>query len=49
MNTNLITFADETSMTVDGIGADGAQETACDLCDEMGIAFGEIVSVRRVK
>lgn len=49
MNTYLITFADETSMTVDGIGADGAQETACDLCDEMGIAMPEIVSIKRVR
>lgn len=49
MNTYLITFADDTILTVDGIGADGAQETACDVCDAMGIPMPEIVSIRRVR
>lgn len=49
MNTYLITFADDTTLTVDGIGPDGAQETACDVYDEVGIAMPEIVSIRRVR
>ena len=49
MNTYLITFEDGTSMEVDGIGPDGAQETACDLCDEMGISMPAIVSIRCVR
>ncbi|WP_234775208.1 hypothetical protein [Paraburkholderia tropica] len=48
LNTYLITFEDETSMEVQGIGRDGAQETACDVCDAMGICMPAIVSIRRV-
>lgn len=48
MNTYLITFEDDTSMEVEGIGPDGAQETACDVCDAMGICMPAIVSIRRV-
>jgi hypothetical protein len=48
MNTYLITFEDETSMEVEGIGPDGAQETACDVCDAMGICMPAIVSIRQI-
>lgn len=48
LNTYLITFEDETSMEVEGIGRDGAQETACDVCDAMGICMPAIVSIRQV-
>jgi hypothetical protein len=48
MNTYLITFEDETTMEVEGIGPDGAQETACDVCDAMGVCMPAIVSIRQV-
>ncbi len=48
MNTYLIIFEDDTTMTVEGIGPDGAQETACDVCDAMGICMPAIASIRQV-
>lgn len=49
MNLYLITFEDGSTMKVEGIGPDGAQETAADLRDEAGIVFLTIVSIRRVR
>lgn len=48
MNEYLITFTDGTAFVVEAVGTAGAQEVACDMCDEAGIVFGEIVSIKRV-
>lgn len=49
MHTYRVEFDDETHVLVSAIGPDGAQEVAIEQHEAMGMSFGAIVSIRRVR